>query len=80
MPASPARLSVKDKIAASKHRGLWVGGMVPLGYVSKDRKITVNDDEAERVRTVFRGYLKLGSLNPLMAELRKQGIVTKSAP
>jgi site-specific DNA recombinase len=49
-----------------------------LGYVSKDRKITVNDDEAERVRTIFRGYLKLGSLNLLMADLRKQGIVTKA--
>src|SRR2546422_2746272 len=68
---------IRDKIAASKRKGLWVGGMVPLGYDSKDRKITVNEAEAERVRTIFRSYLKLSSLNLLMTDLRKQGIVTK---
>jgi site-specific DNA recombinase len=68
---------IRDKISASKRKGLWVGGMTPLGYDAKDRKITVNAAEAERVRTIFRGYLKLGSLNLLMAELRKRGIVTK---
>jgi site-specific DNA recombinase len=51
--------------------------MAPLGYDTKDRKITVNETEAERVRTIFRSYLKLGSLNLLMADLRKRGIVTK---
>ena len=51
--------------------------MAPLGYDTKDRKISVNEAEAERVRTIFRSYLKLGSLNLLMADLRKQGIVTK---
>ena len=61
---------IRDKIAASKRKGLWVGGMAPLGYDTKDRKITVNQAEAERVRTIFRSYLKLGSLNLLMAELR----------
>jgi site-specific DNA recombinase len=68
---------IRDKIAASKRKGLWVGGMVPLGYDTKDRKITVNEGEAEAVRTIFRLYLKLGSLNLLMAELRKHGIVSK---
>ncbi len=68
---------IRDKIAASKRKGLWVGGMAPLGYDTKDRKITVNEAEAERVRTIFRSYLELGSLNLLMADLRKQGIVTK---
>ena len=68
---------IRDKIAASKRKGLWVGGMAPLGYDTKDRKITVNEAEAERVRTIFRSYLKLGSLNLLMADLRKRGIVTK---
>jgi DNA invertase Pin-like site-specific DNA recombinase len=68
---------IRDKIAASKRKGLWVGGMVPLGYDSKDRKITVNEAEAERVRTIFQSYLKLGSLNLLMAELRLRGVVTK---
>jgi len=68
---------IRDKIAASKRKGLWVGGMAPLGYETKDRKIIVIEDEAERVRTIFRSYLKLGSLNRLMADLRKRGIVTK---
>ena len=68
---------IRDKIAASKRKGLWVGGMAPLGYDTKDRKISVNEAEAEQVRSIFASYLKLGSLNLLMAELRKQGIVTK---
>src|SRR5467141_84802 len=68
---------VRDKIAASKRKGLWVGGMAPLGYDTKDRRITVNEPEAETVRTIFRSYLKLGSLSLLMADLRKRGIVTK---
>src|ERR1041384_7746795 len=68
---------IRDKIAASKRKGLWVGGMAPLGYDSKDRKITVNEAEADRVRVIFRSYLKLGSLNLLMQDLRTKGIVTK---
>jgi site-specific DNA recombinase len=68
---------IRDKIAASKRKGLWVGGMTPLGYDTKDRKISVNEAEAERVRTIFRSYVRLGSMNRLMADLRKRGIVTK---
>src|SRR5712672_1181614 len=68
---------IRDKIAASKRKGLWVGGMAPLGYDAKDRKIWVNEEEAERVRIIFRRYLELGSLAPLMSDLRQQGIVTK---
>ena len=68
---------IRDKIAASKRKGLWVGGMAPLGYDTKDRKISVNKAEADRVRTIFRSYLRLGSLGLLMADLRTQGIVTK---
>jgi len=51
--------------------------MAPLGCDTKGRKITVNEAEADRVRMIFRSYLKLGSLNLLMADLRQQGIVTK---
>jgi site-specific DNA recombinase len=69
---------IRDKIAASKRKGLWVGGMAPLGYDTKDRKITINEVEAECVRTIFGSYHKLGSLNLLMADLRKRGIVTKA--
>jgi site-specific DNA recombinase len=68
---------IRDKIAASKRKGLWVGGIVPLGYATKDRKIVMVEEDAERVRTIFRSYLKLGSLDRLMADLRKHGIVTK---
>src|SRR5213594_2629619 len=68
---------IRDKIAASKRKGLWVGGMAPLGYDTKDRRITFNEPEPETVRTIFRSYLKLGSLNLLMADLRERGIVTK---
>ena len=68
---------IRDKIAASKRKGLWVGGIAPLGYETKDRKIVVVEEEAERVRTIFRRYLELGSLNLLMADLRERGIVTK---
>src|SRR5712672_1751329 len=68
---------IRDKIAASKRKGLWVGGMVPLGYDAKERKIWVNEAEAELVRFIFRRYLELGSLAALMADLRRQGVVTK---
>src|ERR1700730_9061740 len=68
---------IRDKIAASKRKGLWVGGMAPLGYDTKDRKISINEAEADRVRTIFRSYVRLGSLSLLMADLREQGIVTK---
>src|SRR6202012_5199321 len=61
----------------SKRKGLWVGGMAPLGYDTKDRKIRVNEAEAERVRDIFRSYLRLSSLSLLMADLRKRDIVTK---
>ena len=69
---------IRDKIPASKRKGLWVGGMVPLGYESKGRKIAVNEAEADRVRDIFRSYLRLGSLNLLMDDLRKRGVVTKA--
>jgi site-specific DNA recombinase len=68
---------IRDKIAASKRKGLWVGGIVPLGYATKDRRIVLVEEEAERVRTIFQRYLELGSLNRLMADLRERGIVTK---
>ena len=69
---------IRDKIAASKRKGLWVGGMVPLGYEVKNRKVVIVKEEAERVRTIFRRYLELGSLNRLMADLRDRKIFTKT--
>jgi site-specific DNA recombinase len=68
---------IRDKIAASKRKGLWVGGMVPLGYKVKNRKVLVIKNEAEWVRTIFQRYLELGSLNLLMQDLRQRKILTK---
>jgi site-specific DNA recombinase len=68
---------IRDKISASKRRGLWVGGMVALGYVSRDKKLFIEEEEAERVRTIFRRYLDLGSIGLLLADLKERGIVTK---
>jgi hypothetical protein len=71
---------IRDKIAASKRKGLWVGGMVPLGYECRDRRPVIQDDEAERVRTIFRRYLELGSIGKLLPDLRSRGILTKIRP
>lgn len=68
---------IRDKIGASKRKGLWVGGVVPLGYHAKDRKITVVEEEAKVVRQIFQRYLELGSLNLLLADLRTSGVRTK---
>lgn len=68
---------IRDKVAASKRKGLWVGGKAPFGYEAKDRKIVIVEKDAEDVRTIFRSYLELGSLDRLMTDLRERGIVTK---
>ena len=68
---------IRDKIAASKRRGLWVGGPVPLGYAARNKKLVVVEEEAERVRLIFQLYLELGSLGRLLPELRRRGVVTK---
>ena len=68
---------IRDKIAASKKKGIWVGGVVPLGYEVKDRKLLVNEEEARIVRLIFERYLALGSLPALQRELRGRGIVTR---
>src|SRR5215510_8855626 len=68
---------IRDKIAASKRKGLWVGGMVPLGYVRRERRLVVNETEADCVRSIFQRYLELGSIGLLLADLRRSGIVTK---
>jgi site-specific DNA recombinase len=68
---------VRDKIAASKRKGLWVGGPVPLGYAAVDKKILVVPAEAEAVRMMFARYLALGSIRALAEELDRQGIHSK---
>jgi site-specific DNA recombinase len=68
---------VRDKIAASKRKGLWVGGPVPLGYAAVDKKIVVVPDEAEVVRMIFAQYLRLGSVRALAEELDRHGVRSK---
>jgi DNA invertase Pin-like site-specific DNA recombinase len=69
---------IRDKIAASKKKGMWMGGVVPLGYDVQDRKLMVNLPEAETVRTIFRRYLDLGCVRTLALELERDGIRSKT--
>jgi hypothetical protein len=68
---------VRDKIAASKRKGLWVGGPVPLGYAAVDKKVVVMAAEAEVVRTIYERYRALGSVRALAEDLDRRGIRTK---
>jgi site-specific DNA recombinase len=68
---------VRDKVAASRRKGKWTGGTVPLGYDAKDKKLVVNKQEAETVRYIFRQYLELRSFAKLVDDLDRKGIVTK---
>src|SRR5436309_664929 len=68
---------VRDKIAASKRKGIWVGGPIPLGYASTNKKIAVAPDDAETVRTIFRRYLEVGSIGALMDDLDQRAIRTR---
>jgi DNA invertase Pin-like site-specific DNA recombinase len=68
---------IRDKIAASKRKGLWVGGPLPLGYKMQDGKITIVLDEAETVRFIFSRYLELGGVGALMRDLGQRDIRTK---
>jgi site-specific DNA recombinase len=69
---------IRDKIAASKRKGLWVGGTLPLGYEMKDGKIAIIEEEAELVRSIYRRYLELGGVNELVRDLSERNIRTKA--
>ena len=68
---------IRDKIAASKKKGLWMGGVLPLGYTVVVRKLVVVPEEAETVRLIFWRYLELRSTPALQRELRERGVVTR---
>jgi len=68
---------IRDKIAASKKKGLWMGGPVPLGYEVIERKLVPVPEEAERVRTIMRRYLDTRSVPALLEQLRAEGVATK---
>lgn len=68
---------VRDKVAASKRKGLWMGGNCPMGYIPQNKKLVVVPEEAEIVKLIFRRYLELGSTGLLLKELKERGIKTK---
>jgi DNA invertase Pin-like site-specific DNA recombinase len=68
---------VRDKIAASRRRGKWTGGGVPLGYRSENKKLVIDPAADETVRYIFRRYLDLGRIQLLADDLRDRGIRTK---
>jgi site-specific DNA recombinase len=68
---------IRDKIAASKRKGMWMGGVVPLGYELRDRQLSIQSEEAERVQQIFRAYLEQGCVSKLRTHLEQQGIRSK---
>jgi len=67
---------IRDKIKASRQKGMWMGGSVPLGYEVKDRALVVNETEAKKVRLIFRRYVELGSVDALAEELNKKKVLS----
>jgi site-specific DNA recombinase len=65
---------IRDKIAASRRKGMWMGGFVPLGYSVTDRKLIINETEAELVRSIFRRFAKLGSGTKLVRQLALENV------
>ena len=68
---------IRDKIAASKKKGMWMGGLPSLGYDVKDRRLVINEAEAKTVRHIFQRYTELKSVRLLKADLDARGIVSK---
>ena len=68
---------IRDKIAASKQKGMWMGGWVPIGYDRKDRTLTINETEAPTVRTIFDLFLKLRNVRRVQTELMRLNLTTK---
>jgi site-specific DNA recombinase len=68
---------IRDKIAASKQKGMWMGGTPPLGYDLRDRRLVINEGEAKTVRLIFRLYLELKTLRKVREELDHRSIVSK---
>jgi DNA invertase Pin-like site-specific DNA recombinase len=68
---------IRDKVAASRKKGIWMGGFVPLGYDVKNRKLMVNEAEAKKVRMIFERFAKLGSATILVRQMRGEGVTGK---
>src|SRR3954465_13460540 len=65
---------IRDKFAASRKKGMWMGGFVPLGYDVENRKLVVNEPDAKTVRMIFERFIKIGSATPLVRMLRAEGV------
>src|SRR5918997_4607135 len=68
---------IRDKFAASRARGMWMGGWAPLGYDVQNRRLTVNESEAALVRRIFERFVQVGSATKLVAELAREGVRNK---
>lgn len=68
---------IRDKIAASKKKGMWMGGPLPLGYDVKDRKLIINEEEVQTVQHIFESYIEIKSVRALKRKLDEEGVVTK---
>lgn len=68
---------IRDKFAASRKKGMWMGGYVPLGYDVRDRKLVINEEEAETVRMIFERFVAIGSATRLARALAAEGVVNK---
>jgi site-specific DNA recombinase len=68
---------IRDKFAASKRKGMWMGGVPPLGYDVSERRLIVNETEGVTVREIFARYLVLGSVRLLRNDLERRGVVSK---
>jgi hypothetical protein len=71
---------IRDKIAASKKKGMWMGGTVPLGYRVENRKLLIDEAAAAEVRQLFSRYLELGSVPALVRELNASGRIAAESP
>jgi hypothetical protein len=69
---------IRDKIAASKNKGMWMGGVVPLGYRVEDRKLLISEGEAVTVRWLFDRYLELRSVRALVEEAKAKGLTSRA--
>lgn len=69
---------IRDKVAASKKKGMWMGGCVPIGYKRENKKLIINEEQADKVRVIFDEYLRLGSVPRLKEYLENKNIKTQT--
>ena len=68
---------IRDKVAASRQKGMWMGGTIPLGYDVKDRELVANEAEARTVQEIFDAYVRMGTVSEVQDDLRRRGILSK---